>query len=408
MGKAKPPSIVVLSSLFPSSIQPGAGLFIRERMFRIGQKLPLTVVAPTPWFPLQHIIRRFKPHFRPGAPAHENQSGIDVWFPRFLSVPGAFKQLDGLMMALAALPRLRRLKAAGHLDIIDAHFAYPDGYAASLLSRWLDVPFTITLRGTETRHITDPRFSGRLLEAISRADQVFSVAESLRKLMIAHGAQPEKIEVVGNGVDTTRFVPQNKASCRRALDIPADAKVLISVGGLVPRKGFHRVIEQLPSLRQAHPDLIFLVVGGASAEGNNHQQLEQQVKALELDTCVRFLGPRKPHELSGILSAADVFVLATSNEGWANVFLEAMACGLPVVTTDVGGNREVVCDHNLGIVVPFGDSEALCQAIATALDRHWDHAAIRRYAEENAWDERVERLNGHFLRITETARGLHG
>lgn len=153
MNHLKPPHIVVLSSLFPSSVQPGAGLFIRERMFRVARNLPVTVVAPTPWFPLQNLIRRFKPHFRPGAPVHERQSGIDVWFPRFLSVPGAFKKLDGLMMALCALPRLRRLKAAGQLDIIDAHFAYPDGYAASLLSRWLQVPYTITLRGTETRHV---------------------------------------------------------------------------------------------------------------------------------------------------------------------------------------------------------------------------------------------------------------
>ncbi|UCV17326.1 glycosyltransferase [Ferribacterium limneticum] len=408
MGQTKPPNIVVLSSLFPSSVQPGAGLFIRERMFRIGRKLPLTIVAPTPWFPLQNLIRRFKPHFRPGAPRHENQSGIDVWFPRFFSVPGVFKKLDGPMMALCALPRLRRLKASGQLDIIDAHFAYPDGYAASLLSRWLSVPFTITLRGTETRHVSDPRFSGPLLQAINRADQVFSVSESLRQLMIAHGTKPEKIEVVGNGVDTTRFAPQDKATCRQALDIPAQAKVLISVGGLVPRKGFHRVIEVLPFIRQTHPDLIFLVVGGASTEGNNRQQLEQQVKALKLEDCVRILGPRQPHELSAILSAADVFVLATSNEGWANVFLEAMACGLPVVTTDVGGNKEVVCDDKLGIVVPFGDSEALCQAIASSLNRRWDNKKIRHYAEENAWDERVNRLNAHFLRITNKARGQNG
>ena len=189
MNHLKPPHIVVLSSLFPSSVQPGAGLFIRERMFRVARNLPVTVVAPTPWFPLQNLIRRFKPHFRPGAPVHERQSGIDVWFPRFLSVPGAFKKLDGLMMALCALPRLRRLKAAGQLDIIDAHFAYPDGYAASLLSRWLQVPYTITLRGTETRHVADRRFAGLLLQAVSRAARVFSVSESLRQLLIAHGAK---------------------------------------------------------------------------------------------------------------------------------------------------------------------------------------------------------------------------
>lgn len=407
MSHPKPPHIVVLSSLFPSSLQPGAGLFIRERMFRVARQLPITVVAPTPWFPLQRVIRRFKPHFRPGAPAYENQSGIDVWFPRFLSMPGVFKKLDGLMMALCTLPRMRRLKSAGRLDIIDAHFAYPDGYAASLLSRWLQVPYTITLRGTETRHIQDSRFAGLLLQAVRRAALVFSVSESLRQLLIAHGASPQQIEVVGNGVDTARFTPRDRASCRDALGISAQAQVLVSVGGLVPRKGFHRIIELLPQIREHFPDLILLVVGGASAEGNNRPQLEQQVKTLKLEDCVRFLGPRPPDELSAILSAADVFVLATSNEGWANVFLEAMSCGLPVVTTDVGGNKEVVSDNSLGIVVPFGDREALRLAVATSLQRDWDKKRIRRYAEQNAWDERVERLSGRFWHIANEARGQH-
>ena len=133
--EAMSPHVVVLSSLFPSARQPGAGLFIRERMFRVGRHLPLAVVAPAPWFPLQSLLRRFRPGFRAGAPMHERQQGIDVWFPRFLSVPGALKQFDGLAMALGAWPRLRRLRREGRLDLIDAHFAYPDGYAATLLGR---------------------------------------------------------------------------------------------------------------------------------------------------------------------------------------------------------------------------------------------------------------------------------
>lgn len=79
-----------------------------------------------------------------------------------------------------------------------------------------------------------------------------------------------------------------------------------------------------------------------------------------------------PDQLKIPLSAADLFVLATRNEGWANVFLEAMACGLPVVTTDVGGNAEVVCRSELGKLVPFNDQQALCQAIANALEVNWD------------------------------------
>lgn len=399
MVSIRQPHIVVLSSLFPSSVQPGAGLFIRERMFRVGQRLPLSVVAPSPWFPLQSLIRRFHPGFRPGAPREEIQSGFQVHFPRFLSLPGLLKQWDGLMMALGSLPLLRRLKAQGQLDIIDAHFAYPDGYAALLLGRWLGVPYTVTLRGTETRHLQTPRLAERALKALQSAARVFSVSESLKKLAVQHGADPASIEVVGNGVDIERFKPVDRQTARAALRIAPHAKILISVGGLVPRKGFHRVIAVLPKLQIAYPDLRFLIVGGPSPEGNNLPQLERQVDELGLKDYVTFLGPVQPDQLPALLSVADVFVLATSNEGWANVFLEAMACGLPVVTTDVGGNREVVKDDSLGFITPLGDSEALADAIGRALATQWDHQHIRSYAENNAWDERIERLCACFARI---------
>lgn len=396
---SRQPHIVVFSSVFPSKIQPGAGLFIRERMFRVGQRLPIAVVAPYPWFPFQGLLRRFKPHFRPGAPNYEEQTGVDVWYPRFFCFPSILKRLDGWFMALGAYRTLRRLKQQGRLDIIDAHFAYPDGYAAALLGRWLRVPVTITLRGTESRHVKDSSLARQVLVALERAAQVFSVSQSLKNIVVEHGIAPTKIEVVGNGVDADRFAPCDRAAARTALGLSSTAPVLISVGGLVPRKGFHRVIEQLPELRRHFPGLVYLVVGGASAEGDIRLELERQVSDLGLQDAVRFLGPQPPERLADLLSAADVFVLATSNEGWANVFLEAMACGLPVVTTDVGGNREVICDNSLGIVVPFGDSTALAAAIKQALGRNWDRGAIRRYAEHNSWNDRVERLHDHFKRL---------
>ena len=130
------PHVVVLSSLFPSAAQPGAGLFVRERMFRVGRRLPLAVVSPRPWFPGQALLRRVRPGFRPPSAAHETQDGRDVWFPRFPSLPGLLKRLDGLAMALGAWPRLRRLRREGRLDVLDAHFGYPDGAAAVRLGRF--------------------------------------------------------------------------------------------------------------------------------------------------------------------------------------------------------------------------------------------------------------------------------
>jgi glycosyltransferase involved in cell wall biosynthesis len=393
------PRIVVFSTLFPNEAQPQSGLFVRERMFRVAQALPVTVVAPVPWFPLQSLVRRWRPHFRPDPPRREVQDGIEVLHPRFFSFPGLLKRLDGIFLAAASLETLLRLKRGGRLDVLDAHFAYPDGYAAALVGRWLGVPVTITLRGTEARHARTPRLGKLVRKALESARRVFSVSESLKRIAVGLGIPEQKILVVANGVDTAKFRPLPRAEARSLLGLPPDAPVLVSVGALVERKGFHRVIDCLPALRSALPDLRYLVVGGPSPEGDWRGRLEAQVAALGLADCVRFLGPLPPDELRVPLSAGDVFALATRNEGWANVFLEAMACGLPVVTTDVGGNAEVVCRDDLGTLAPFGDQPALERALRAALERAWDRDAIIAFAQRNSWQGRVEILVQEFRHL---------
>jgi glycosyltransferase involved in cell wall biosynthesis len=366
------PRIVVFSTLFPNSLQRNAGIFIRERMFRVARELPLMVVAPVPWFPFQRLIRFFR--------------------PRFLSIPGVFKTLDGFFLALSTFILMRRLHHEHRYNIIDSHFAYPDGYAASLLGRWLGVPFTVTLRGTESRLVKHDKFRQRMTQALLAAARVFSVSDSLRQVALSLGIPASNLQVIGNGVDNKKFHAVDKAEARTKFGIPQDAPVLISVGGLVERKGFHRVIACIPELLKTFPSLHYLIVGGSSAEGDMEQQLRENVSILGLEKHVIFTGAMKSDVLKEPLSAADIFVLSTRNEGWANVFLEAMACGLPVITTDVGGNAEVVCKPELGTIVPFGDQEALEQAIHSALRRKWEPNKIITYAGDNTWDSRVTQL----------------
>jgi glycosyltransferase involved in cell wall biosynthesis len=322
-----------------------------------------------------------------------------VFHPRFLSVPGLFKSLDGLFMALGSLLTFIRLRRRFDFDVIDAHFAYPDGYAATLLGKWLRRPVTITLRGTIVRLSRSTLHRRLIVKALRRAAQIFSVAGFLKRHAVELGIQADKILVVGNGVDTEKFQPLPRASARHQLNLPPDVPVVISVGGLVERKGFHRVIACLPSLRSKFPGIRYLVVGGPGPEGDWSDMLRQQVAQLGLEQTVMFLGVVSPAELKVALSAADIFVLATRNEGWANVFLEAMACGLPVITTDVGGNAEVVNKPELGILVPLDDQQALEQSLTEALTRIWDRDAIVAHAQANSWDHRVAVLLEEFRRL---------
>jgi hypothetical protein len=169
MTASRRPAVVVLSTLFPSLQDPIAGVFIKERMFRVARHLPVTVVSPQPWFPLQHLIRRWKPGYRPERAAFELIDDIEVHRPRFLSLPGLLRRLDGVSVALATWPLLRRLRHAGRADLLDAHFAYPDGYAGHLLAKWCGLPYVVTLRGKEERLRQVASFRVRMALAMKHA-----------------------------------------------------------------------------------------------------------------------------------------------------------------------------------------------------------------------------------------------
>src|SRR5205823_1672664 len=129
-------------------------------------------------------------------------------------------------MAICVFPLMHRLRKKWAFEIIDAHFAYPAGYAAVLLGKWLELPVCVTLRGTESVQLRVPRLRRRVVAAAINANKVFSVSDALRKLLIEQGVAPDKIEVIGNGVDLTKFYPLGRQDARRVLGLPEDAKIL--------------------------------------------------------------------------------------------------------------------------------------------------------------------------------------
>lgn len=405
MSAERRPRLLVYTRVYPNIEQPNYGLFVRERMRRVARELDVVVVAPAPWFPFQGLLRRWRRGFRPQLPPLEIQEGIVVHHPRFFCIPGVFKWTDAWFQALGSRRLLRRLLEEFDFDIIDAHFAFPDGVAARLLARWLGRPYTVTLRGSLVRFEASGIQQRQILRALADAARVFSVADSLRRDAIAWGIDADHIQVVGNGVDLERFFPEDRGACRRRFGLPDDARIMVSVGGLTERKGFHRVIEVMPQLLEAWPDLHFVIAGGATPEGDNEAELRGQIARLGLDDRVHLLGSVSPDELRFVYSVGDVFVLATRFEGWANVFLEASACGLPIVTTRVGGNAEVVASDEVGMLVPYGDAAALKSAIDAALAKDWDRQAIIDHARANAWQTRIPQLVGAFQRISGRGEG---
>jgi teichuronic acid biosynthesis glycosyltransferase TuaC len=374
--------VLLFSSVFPNAAQPHHGVFVRERMRGLPADVEVRVVAPTPWFP---FVAGLRPGFRPAVPREEVQEGVPVLHPRFLSFPGFLKCLDGLLMFLCALPALIRLRRDFRFQVIDAHFVYPEGLAAALAGLVLRVPVTITLRGMLPLLVPFRLRRPQLRFALRRAARVMAVAESLKRDAVALGIPAQKVRVIGNGTDPAVFRPVDRVEARRALGLAKYGPLLVSVGTLAPRKGFHLVMQAMAKLKQRWPTLRFAVVGGDGPEGAMEAELRQLAETLKIGTRVIFAGPRQGRELAPWYAAADLFVLATAHEGCPNVVLEALACGTPVVATPVGSIPELLASPEAGVVVER-NVDAIAAGLDEALERVWDRDRVRARIADRSWD----------------------
>lgn len=345
----------------------------------------LTIAAPIPYCPLVERMQRYA--HRTGIAPYEKRDSLDVYHPRHFSIPMILKPLDGVFFYEALERFVRREKV--EFDLIDAHLAFPDGYAATLLGKKLKIPVAITLRGHDIFEL--PRYPVRIrqvIRALKKADKIFSVSKALKNGAVELGISPAKISVRPNGVYTNIFFPMDRNEVRRALGLPLEKKIILSIGHLVQRKGFHHIIDALVDLKNlGRKDILLVIVGEAGIEGNIKSELEEQIRRLGLKEQVILAGAKPYAELCRWYNAADVFCLASSKEGWANVLLEALACGIPVVATSFWGNKEVISSETLGILVDSQNSRILAGALDKALKKEWDTNALVAYARRNSWEE---------------------
>ena len=328
--------LLTFSTLFPHAARPNQGIFVENRLRHLVASGEVTslVLAPVPWFPSR--AGRFGDwalHAR--APTEESRHGLTILHPRFMVVPKIGMSIAPWLLYRAMVPQVDRLLTEGHrFDAIDAHYVYPDGVAATWLGRRFGLPVVLTARGSDVNQIPEHRIPRRLIQAALRdASALIAVSTALKQAMVKLGAPDDKVTVLRNGVETELFrPPADRAAIRSRLGLKGPT--LISVGGLIERKGHHRTIEAMRQL----PDFALLIVG----DGPERERLSGLISAHDLSGRVRLLGPRPHRDLPDLYGAADASVLASSREGWANVLLESMACGTPVVAANIWGNPEVV------------------------------------------------------------------
>jgi glycosyltransferase involved in cell wall biosynthesis len=288
----------------------------------------------------------------------------------------------GLSMFLSSIKTVKGLHSNYPFDIIDGHYIYPDGLAAIWLGKLFRKPVVLSARGSDINQFVRFRSIRPMLQyALGKADHVISVCDALKEEMVHLGIRREKITVVPNGIDLDGFKPDDRSIARNKVGLREDGKILLSVGSLTPRKGIHFTLEGLPLILHQHNDLEFYVIG----EGPYRKNLERLTRKLNLEGRVHLVGERPHSELSSWYSAADIVCLASSREGWANVIMESLACGTPVVATNVWGAPEIITSKDVGMLVRQSP-EAIAHGVIEALSRNWDRDKIRIHVMGRTWE----------------------
>ena len=384
--------VLTLSSLFPDVHRPNFGIFVERQTLGLAalEGIELQVVAPVglPPFPL-----RLHPHFsgRGRLPSVESWKGLKVHRPAFPHLPGPGMRLAPLMMARRLLPLFRSIRADFPFDIIDTEYFWPDGPAAVALGRALNVPVSIKARGSDI-HLWGKRgFSRRqIVEAGQAADGMLAVSAALKHDMTALGLPEEKIQVHYTGVDLDRFVIADRSIGKAALGL--SGPLVLAVGYLIERKGQDIVVEAMRHL----PEASLILIG----DGPARPALEARIAQAGLESRVRLAGSVPHQDLPRWFAAADVSVLPSASEGLANVWVESLACGTPIVIADVGGAREVVDNPAAGRIVersPHAVADAIRELLLSPAPRD----ATRQTATRFTWSANAEALAKHLSELVQ-------
>lgn len=375
--------LLTFSSLYPNSVQPSQGIFVENRLRELlaSGKAESRVLSPVPWAPWGSGFLSSYATFRK-IEARAERHGIPVTYPRFFLIPKIGMTLAPTTMFLSLYRSVRKLIDDGYdFDLIDAHYFYPDGVAAAIIGRMLNKPVVITARGTDINLIPDyPLPRRQILWAAEQAAGLITVCQALKDTMVEMGVAENKIFALRNGVDLVRFHPGDRAEARKAFG--ASGKTLLSVGHLIERKGHDLVIRAMTELPDYH-----LLIAGDGPERENLQSLAQQ---LGVNRRVRFLGGVRPENMCQLYNSGDALILASSREGWANVLLEAMACGTPVVASNVWGTPEVVTGPEAGVLMPELSPQGVIQGVRTLFAQLPERTVTRRYAEGYGWGPTTE------------------
>jgi teichuronic acid biosynthesis glycosyltransferase TuaC len=378
--------VVVLTTFFPNPREPQRTVFVRNLVGAMQEHCDIAIVAPIPKRPSIGAWRDKTP-----VPTQELHEGFTLLHPRFLAIPG-MQWLNGCSYAVAAWPVLRALKRSVGPFVLHAHCAYPDAVGAAILARLLGVPLVVTAHGSDVNVVArNPLLRPQIRWALRSARSVIAVSRALADRVAALiGGSRERIACVPcAGFSPRMFRPCPRAPLRVALQWPGEAWTVVFVGQLVRVKGIDVLLRAWAGLsgRSGPAERRLVLIG----EGPERARLEALADELGVRAQVSFLGVLPQQAVADRVAAADVLCLPSHSEGSPNVVVEALASGVPVVATRVGGVPELVRDGVNGLLVPPADAAQLAAALNHASTRAWNAAEIAASVSHLTWPALAQR-----------------
>ncbi|MGB2741767.1 MAG: glycosyltransferase [Cognaticolwellia sp.] len=364
------PSLTIITNLYPLPWEPNRATFNRQQFAQLDDDFNKSVLVPVAfpdWFSHRKELKqtenlRYVPYFY-----------LPKFGRRFYS---AMMFISIIMHSGLWLMRKKPKK-------ILASWAFPEAVAASWISKLFNADFYFKVHGSDINlHGKIPARAKQIVKASKRALGILSVSQALADEMIAIGIDKEKINVIYNGVDHQKFHPQEATS-----NIKVDDYILY-VGNLKRDKGVLELLEGFAAINEKHPTLKLLYAG----PGSLHNEISIQAKHLAISDKVTLIGSVDHSQLPELISRARVLALPSYNEGVPNVVLEAMACGTPVLATNVGGIPEVVNEKICGKLIEPKSNSAVAEGLDFILSRTWDKEKIQLHSQQFSWQSNKHQL----------------
>ena len=359
--------ILAVTNLYPNPYQPHRATFNRQEFRALAKLHSLALISPIAW--TDELACQGK---RAASLPRDRRillDGITVDYPRYLFTPKVLRAWYGHFYRFSVKSAFDRALAEFRPDLIYAHWAYPDGWAAVELGHAAGLPVVIKVHGSDILVLGSYRGRRhRTIEVLQRADGIVAVSQDLARRMVELGARAGNIHVVYAGIDREVFRPGPRAEARRRLGLPPDIPIVLFVGNLLPVKGLDVLVEASSHLKKDGVKFSCLLIG----QGPMRDRLERQIAGLQLQEQIRMLGPKPNEELPEWYRAATLFVLPSRSEGLPTVLREAAACGTPFVASRVGGIPEIAHLVPSRLVQPE-DARGLAHAIREMIERPINH-----------------------------------